>query len=132
MNFLSLNKDQQKGFYMIATDFVKADNQIHPNETEYLESIKVLSKIKTSDLANYKNLNPGKLNNLFTEKSSKKIILFELIGLGYIDNEFSPEEDLFILDLAEKLMVPLKDVVTLKKLVLNHINVIDQINKELS
>ncbi len=93
-----LTERQKRIFLILAKQFVLADSKFSPAEKRHLESMQREVCVEVpSDAESYdkKEL----LASFDTSKSQVSIIL-ELITLGYIDGEFSEEENQFIHELA--------------------------------
>ncbi len=93
-----LTERQKRTFLILAKQFVLADSKVTSTEEKHLESMQrdVCAEIP-SDAESY---DKKELMASFDTSQSQISIMLELITLGYIDGEFSEEENQFIHELA--------------------------------
>ncbi|MEE9466026.1 MAG: hypothetical protein V3W14_10690 [Candidatus Neomarinimicrobiota bacterium] len=93
-----LTAHQKKTFLILAKQFVLADSKVSPKEERHFESMR--SEICAEVPSDAESYDKKELLASFDTPKSQISILLELITLGYIDGEFSEEENQFIQDLA--------------------------------
>lgn len=118
--FLStLNIEQQQAFLGLAHLFVGADGRLAPQEKAMLDVMKAEmslpedTEVPTDDLPNL--LKP------FDSKPAKVAALLEIIGLGYSDNDFHPQESVLVKSMAEGFNVPEDEILQMENWVLRQI-----------
>lgn len=93
--FLStLNIEQQQAFLGLARLFVEADGQLASQEKAMLEVMK--AEMGLSEDIEVPTDNLPNLLKPFDSKPAKAAALLEIIGLGYSDNDFHPQESILV------------------------------------
>ena len=98
--FLSkLNEPQKCAFVSLAKAFVKSDGVLLKSETEMLSLMKFEMGLDTNAEGA-----AGKVDELlaaFNTPSTQKAALFEIIGLGHSDSDYSCAESKFVSQMAK-------------------------------
>lgn len=107
--FLStLNSEQKQAFLSLAHQFISADGQLASQEQAMLRAMKL--EMELPEDVEFSDSNFSNLAQVFDSKKSRVSVLLEIIGLGYSDNDFHPEEDQIVKKLAEELSFSEDDV----------------------
>jgi len=93
-----LTAHQKKTFLILAKQFILADSKISTAEERHLESMQ--SEVGAEAPSDADSYNKKELLASFATPKSRISITLELITLGYIDGEFSEEENQFVQELA--------------------------------
>ena len=121
--FLSGLTDNQKvSFLFLLHDFVRADNKLTKQEKQI---VAVLETELGCDLTSIpKDMDFAKASNSFRSFRTRRVVLFELIGVGYVDTEFSIEESEYVLRLADRFGVSEVEVQEMQSIVLSIISAV--------
>lgn len=93
MYLAMLNEDQKSMFLSLALYLAKIDNDYSVQEQEIIQSYCDEMNIKTNQFVEFKSVN--QLISMLDESCdmiTKRIIVFEAIGLALIDQDYSDEE----------------------------------------
>src|SRR5437868_2736344 len=100
--FLHLFNDaQQKAFLALARQFIDSDRKLAEGEKNLLELMYAEmgqdfnAELPQGDLAS--------LSQAFDSRQARAAALLELIGVGHADDDFSPEENAFVRQVAQRL-----------------------------
>ena len=97
-----INEEGKHLFLKLAKAICNADGDFAESEramiSKYCQEMKIEDSKEVTD-----NNSKGTIKNLaaITDEREKKIIVLELIGLAYVDNQFSKEEEKIIRDMVE-------------------------------
>jgi len=97
-----LNDREKKGFLYLAQKLITIDNKVKVSELSLLKNI---SREMGIDMNDAVQLEQEDVWKIFTSRESRMIILIELIATGYIDNDFSPDENELIKEIARKFSI---------------------------
>ena len=118
--FLStLNIEQQQAFLGLARLFVEADGQLASQEKAMLEVMK--AEMGLSEDIEFPTDNLPNLLKPFDSKPAKAAALLEIIGLGYSDNDFHPQESILVKSMAEDFNVSEDEILHMENWVLRQI-----------
>ncbi len=93
-----LTEHQKRTFLILAKQFVLADSKLSSAEERHLESMQ--REVCAEVPSDAKSYDKKELLVSFDTSKSQISIILELITLGYIDGEFTEEENQFIHELA--------------------------------
>lgn len=127
MNLLSLNRKQLIALYTIG----KKMNSFNKNQDDTLY-FDVLDIVLGGKPKESKDLPLGELRSLFRTPSEKKQLLLELVGLAYTDGEYTHEEDILLLQIADELKLETGDLLRMKQLISTHTKLIHGIQSEVN
>jgi hypothetical protein len=111
--FLHILTDrQQAAFLSLARQFIEADQVLSDEESNHLE----LMMAETGwDFDEEVPVRPvDELAPVFETPAARKVALLELIAVGHADDQFHPDEDAFVQDLARRWDVSAADVARLE------------------
>lgn len=118
--FLYLLEDHQKApFLELAQMLIKEDGRLSPEEISMLESMKKEMNITSAPKISGQSVE--ELASYFNTKRSKYVAAFELIGLGYADNEFVASEKALINKLFKRLQFSEAEMVTIENWVVRQL-----------
>ena len=99
--FLHLfNDSQQKAFLALARQFIESDQKLAEGEKNLLELMYAEmgqdfeAELPQGDLA--------ALTEPFDTRQARAAVLLELIGVGHADDEFTPDENTFVCQVAKQ------------------------------
>lgn len=99
MFLYSLSQEQKKSFLGLAHRFITTDNCLAPQEEDLLKIMTTEMGLSTD--TEIPTLELPQLLTAFDTRQAKIAILLELVGLGYSDNDFHPEENGFVRQVAD-------------------------------
>ena len=101
-----LTERQQSALLHYAYEVMRADKRIEAEEQLLIETLRAqtLPGVEAEDVA------LADLDRLFEDRLSRMALLLELVGVGYVDESFSPSESALIADVAAALHVPPEDL----------------------
>ena len=128
--YLALLKEEEKNLFLeLACSLSASDGDFETEETEM-----IVTYCKEMGVT-YDNT-PGKRNaetiinqiNKISDSKSKKIIVFELVGLALCDDKYDIHEKNMIYDLAEKIAVGKSVVEEFEHIIADYIKLQSQMN----
>ncbi len=124
-----LNKEQKECFLGLAYNISNIDGNYSESEQKLLESYCDEMNLDYSDSVAKKDLESllATITNLFDERSIK-VVVFELIGLAMVDNNFDESEYNMINKIIEKFMIGSDFIEKCKSLINAYIEVQYNIN----
>lgn len=124
-----LNKEQKECFLGLAYNISNIDGNYSESERKLLESYCDEMNLDYSDSVAKKDLESllATITNLFDERSIK-VVVFELIGLAMVDNNFDESEYNMINKIIEKFMIGSDFIEKCKSLINAYIEVQYNIN----
>lgn len=118
--FLSnLNLEQKQAFLGLAHQFISADGQLAPQEEAMLGAMKT-----EMGLSEHEKPISAELHNLlkpFDSKYARASVLLEIVGLGYSDNNFHPEESQIVQTIAQNFEISKEEVRQMENWVIRQI-----------
>ncbi len=101
-----LSERQQSALLHYAYEVMRADNIASSEERVHLETLRSQARpgIEAEDIP------IANLASLFEDRLSRIVLLLELVGMGYADNEFSGRESKLIRDIATALDISVEDM----------------------
>lgn len=96
-----LDAQQRQAVFDLAMNLAAADNDISEEEVHYLEAFSAAFGIEYD--TNKNDIDIGQTLSVFKSRSSKVILLQELIKLSYKDGHFGDEEQDKVFSIANKL-----------------------------
>lgn len=114
--FLNYLKDCQRlSFLALAAKVIQSDGKTLPEELELFEALRKELELKTSV---HKSKAEKVELNIFDTYEVKRVVLIELIAVGYVDGKFSNEERLVINEIANSFSITKKELKKLENWVL--------------
>lgn len=109
-----LNYKQRKQFLGLAIEILSIDGDIDAEEESYLRGLCGEMALSRTDAVE----NPQHdIVDVFAESSERRIVIMELFGLAFSNNEFHPKQEGYIQDIVEKFSVGQSVVESCKELV---------------
>ena len=104
-----LNERQQGVLLHYAYEMMRADSSVDAREMNQLEVLRTQAQpgAQAEDVA------IDELPELFDDRISRIALLFEVIGMGYADEEFDPQESELIYTLANALTIDEDEVLNI-------------------
>lgn len=101
-----LSDRQQAALLHYSYEMMRADKAVEAEESMHLEVLRsqVQQGVEAEDVP------LGELPNLFEDRLTRMALLFELVGMGFADEMFSPEESELICQLATALKIDDNDL----------------------
>ena len=96
-----LNRRQQAVLLHYADKIMSVDGFIHPRESEHMA---VLEREVDPDVTP-EVVDIEELPKLFGDRRSRVAFFMEVLGMGYVDDDFDPDESLLLHEIAEALML---------------------------
>lgn len=102
-----LNERQQGALLHYAYEMMRADSSVDARELTRLDVLRAQAQpgVQAEDVA------IEKLPELFDDRMSRIALMFELIGMGYADEKFDPQESELITKIANALGIDEDDMV---------------------
>lgn len=96
-----LNESQQGALLHYAYEVVRIDGSVDADELNRLDVLRAQAQpgVQATDVA------IADLSDLFDDRMSRMVLLFEVIGMGYADEQFDPQESELINALAKALAI---------------------------
>lgn len=109
--FLNLLKEKEKkGFYTLAREIALANGVVSDEEhklmSEYAAEMQIPSEVYEFSFEDAKEI------FINAEKNIKKIVIFELLGLCVVDNEFDLTEKNMLVNISEVIGVDMEYIKT--------------------
>lgn len=98
----NLNSEQQSALLSLAKDVMEADGV----KWDEQESVLGLLTAQSNPDAEPTNLTNTRLEDLFSDQTSKNSLLLELLGIAHANGDYHPGEQEAIRNLALKLNIP--------------------------
>ena len=104
-----LNEQQQGVLLHYAYEMMRADSSADAREMNRLEVLRAQAQpsVQAKDVA------IEELPELFDDRMSRIALLFEVIGMGYADEEFDPQESELINTMAKALAIEEDEVLNI-------------------
>ena len=104
-----LNERQQGVLLHYAYEMMRADSSADARELNRLEVLRDQAQpgVQAKDVA------IEELPELFDDRMSRVVLLFEVIGMGYADEEFDPQESELISTMAKSLAIEEDEVLNI-------------------
>lgn len=104
-----LNERQQGVLLHYAYEMMRADSSVDAREMNRLEVLRAQAQpgVQAEDVA------IEELPELFDDRISRIALLFEVIGMGYADEEFDPQESELINTMANALAIDEDEVLNI-------------------
>ena len=104
-----LNEQQQGVLLHYAYEMMRADSSTDARELNRLEVLRDQAQpgVQAKDVA------IEELPELFDDRMSRVVLLFEVIGMGYADEEFDPQESELINTMAKALTIEEDEVLNI-------------------
>ena len=104
-----LNERQQGVLLHYAYEMMRADSSVDAREMNRLEVLRAQAQpgVQAEDVA------IEELPELFDDRISRIALLFEVIGIGYADEEFDPQESELINTMANALAIDEDEVLNI-------------------
>lgn len=104
-----LNERQQGVLLHYAYEMMRADSSADARELNRLEVLRDQAQpgVQAKDVA------IEELPELFDDRMSRVVLLFEVIGMGYADEEFDPQESELINTMAKALSIEEDEVLNI-------------------
>lgn len=104
-----LTERQQSALLHYAYEVIRADNSVDPRELNRLDVLRDQAEpgVQAEDVA------IEDLPKLFDDRMSRLALLFEVIGMGYADEEFDPQESKLINTMAKALAIEEDEVLNI-------------------
>ena len=100
--FVQYLSERQQGVLLhYAHEMMRADNLVDARELTRLDVLRAQSRPGVEE----EDVPIEKLPELFDDRLSRIVLLLELIGMGYVDEKFSPRESELVSKLAEALAI---------------------------
>ena len=101
-----LSEQQQAALLHYCYEMMRADSVVEASETERLNALRSQAHagVKARDVP------IAELGALFEDRLSRIALLLELVGMGYVDEEFILSESRLITDIAKTLHIGEDDV----------------------
>ncbi len=98
-----LDEEQREAFMSLAQAFIEADDRLHPEEERVLKLMRREMDLDPSGSGEGASvdLNEESIGSVFDDREAQVTVLLELLGLGYADDDFAPEENQFIRKLSD-------------------------------
>ena len=126
--FLSLlEKHQKVPFLELAQLVIQADGRVAPEELGLLEIMK--KEMSINDLPTTSSHTLQELARAFNTKRAKYVAAFELIGLGYADNEFVASEKEVLIKLFKHFGLPEAELVSIENWVVRQLAMVREAEK---
>ena len=113
-----LNKEQKKVFWKLANKIVMADGKVTVDEIKMLEEYKNELKSMDFEIKECPDIVSEIIDCVEYDNRVKKIILFELVGLAYSDNDYDQTERKLILEIKKLLGATDDSLLEIEKLIL--------------
>lgn len=126
--FLSLLEEHQKvPFLELAQMVIQADGRVAPEEAGLLEIMKKEMNVDSLPVPSGRPLK--EIARAFNTKQAKYVAAFELIGLGYADNEFVASEKDVLIRLFKHFGLPEADLVSIENWVVRQLAMVREAEK---
>jgi len=126
--FLSLLEEHQKvPFLELAQMVIQADGKVAPEEAGLLEVMKKEMNVNALPVSSNRPLQ--EIARAFNTKRAKYVAAFELIGLGYADNEFVASEKDVLMNLFKHFNLPEADLVSIENWVVRQLAMVREAEK---
>ena len=104
-----LNERQQGVLLHYAYEMMRADNSVDAREMNRLEVLRAQAQpgVQAEDVA------IEELPELFDDRISRIALLFEVIGMGYADEEFDPQESELLNTMTNSLAIDEDEVLNI-------------------
>jgi hypothetical protein len=95
-----LTLDQQTAFLALAKQFIAADEVLSGEEHNQLEL--AMAEVGWDFDEEVPEMSKEDIAKAFDTPSAQRVALLELIGIGLADQEFHPNENAFVCDMAQR------------------------------
>ena len=120
----SLSLSQKKIFLGLAKEILVADdNQIDHAEEAYLRGLCSEMYLSYTD---EKKVSKTELVKFFPEVDARRVILLELLALGFSNQDFHQSQDIFTDEIAKHLNIPIPELRAMEPLVQEHMKLRDK------
>ena len=104
-----LTERQQSALLHYAYEVIRADSSVDARELNRLDVLRAQTQpgVQAEDVA------IEDLPELFDDRMSRLALLFEVIGMGYADEEFDPQESKLINTMAKALAIEEDEVLSI-------------------
>lgn len=114
----SLSLPQKKIFLGLAKEILIADdNQIDHAEGAYLRGLCSEMALSYTD---EKKVSKTELVEFFPEVEARRVVLLELVALGFSNQDYHQSQDAFTDEMAKHLDIPIPELRTMEQLVQEH------------
>jgi len=119
----NLNFDQQRVFLKLANEMILSDNVLTAAEDKLIAEIRLQLPSNIEAAANF-----GPLETIFSTKKTRCSVLLEIIGIGFVDEEFNKLEQEYVFALGDRLQIDTSEISFLIKWVEKQFNLMKEIN----
>lgn len=110
-----LKNCQRVSFLALAAKVIQSDGKTLPEELELFEALRKELELKTTV---HKSKDEKIELDIFDTYEVKRVVLIELLAIGYVDGKFSIEERVVINEVATAFSVPPEELKQLERWVL--------------
>ena len=96
-----LSRRQQAVLLHYADKIIRVDGLIHPRESEHMAVLKRQVDPEVTPEA----VDVEELRKLFDDRRSRVAFFLEVTAMGYVDDDFDPDESLLLHEIARELMI---------------------------
>jgi len=120
----SLSHTQKKIFLGLAKEILIADDaKIDHAEETYLRGLCSEMSLSYND---EQSVNKSELTTFFPETEARRVVLLELVALGYSNHHYHKSQDQYTDDMTNILDIPIKELRAMEQLVHEHIVIRDK------
>ena len=128
--YLTLLKDEEKSLFLeLACSLSASDGDFETEESEMIATYCNEMGVTYDDSSEKRDVESiiNQINDM-SDSKSKKIIVFELVGLALCDDKYDISEKNMIYDIAEKIAVEKSSVEEFETIIAEYIKVQSQMN----